>query len=277
MTLASLDGPSSAIIDGSNTDRPITITAAGAKPSTIEGFTIRNGSATVGGGALIVDATTSFSNCIFTGNTATTDGGAIRVEGGSSAFVDCDFVGNAASNGGACSIAPGTIAGTTTIEACTLTDNAASGLGGAMHVTGSVALLGSTVEFNTAGSMSAGIDVADAISANIADAQLCANEPTNLIGLATGSGNRFGRDCNANGVCDLDETNASNDTDGDGVLDRCERAVGDLNLDGTVNNYDLAAVLFYWGTTNAAGDVDGNGTVTSADLSILLANWGPVG
>jgi predicted outer membrane repeat protein len=200
----------------------------------------------------------------------------VRVEGGAVTFADCTFAGNAATNGGAISIAVGATEGTTTIEACTISDNTASELGGALHVTGSVALLGSTVEFNVANSASAGVDVADAISATISDTQLCANEPTNVLGAITGSANRFGRDCNANGLCDLDELDSATDTDNDGTLDRCERARGDLNLDGIVNNYDLAAVLFYWGTANAGGDVNGDGSVTSTDLSILLANWGPL-
>jgi predicted outer membrane repeat protein len=276
LTLISLDGPTSAIIDGGNSDRPITITSAGTEPSVIEGFTIRNGHATSGGGALIVDATAYFSNCVWTANSATNDGGAVRIEGGSSVFLDCTFAGNNATNGGAMSIAAGTRAGTTTIDACTISDNTASELGGALYVTGSMELLGSTVEFNVANSGSAGVDVQDAISATISDTQLCANEPTNLLGAIAGSKNRFGRDCNANGLCDLDELNSTNDTDNDGTLDRCERALGDLNLDGVVNNYDLAAVLFYWGTANAGGDVNSDGSVTSTDLSILLSNWGPL-
>lgn len=276
LSLASIDGPNSTFIDGGDSARPITITSTGADASVIEGFTLRNGHATSGGGALIIDATAYFSNCVWTANSATNDGGAVRVEGGAVTFADCTFAGNAATNGGAISIAVGATEGTTTIEACTISDNTASELGGALHVTGSVALLGSTVEFNVANSASAGVDVADAISATISDTQLCANEPTNVLGAVTGSANRFGRDCNANGLCDLDELNSATDTDNDGTLDRCERARGDLNLDGIVNNYDLAAVLFYWGTANAGGDVNGDGSVTSTDLSILLANWGPL-
>jgi hypothetical protein len=137
-----------------------------------------------------------------------------------------------------------------------------------------VAITDSTIEFNTAGLESGGVDLLDGLFASIDGTFLCGNEPENILGGFSGSENTFGTDCNANGLCDLDELDASNDTDGDGRLDRCERALGDLNLNGTVNNYDLALVLFHWGTSNAAGDVDGNGSVTSADLSILLANWG---
>jgi predicted outer membrane repeat protein len=114
----------------------ITITSAGAEASVIEGFTLRNGHAASGGGALIIDATAYFSNCVWTANSATIDGGAVRIEGGSSTFLDCTFAGNTATNGGAISIAAGTLAGTTTIEACTISDNTASELGGALHVTG---------------------------------------------------------------------------------------------------------------------------------------------
>ncbi len=276
LVLRSLDGATGCFIDGKGTSRAITIDGSGWGDLTIDGFTIRNGSAIDGAGVLSIDASPSFIDCTFTANTATGDGGAARIEGGAPSFLGCAFLGNSASDGGALSIAPGADDGPTAIDLCTFEANDATGLGGAIHLTGRMTMTDSTVEFNTAGVESGGIDLADALSASIDGTFFCGNEPENLVGSPTGADNTFGRDCNANGVCDLDELDASNDTDDDGRIDRCERAIGDLNLDGTVNNYDLALVLFHWGTSNAAGDVDGSGTVTSADLSILLANWGPV-
>ena len=274
LTLRALGGATTSFIDGKGTARAITISSAGVGAIEIEGFTIRNGAADEGAGVLSIGASPAFIDCVFTANTATESGGAARIEGGAPSFVGCAFHGNVATDGGALSIAAGAGVAATAIDLCHFDGNDASALGGAIHATGRLTIVDSTIEFNAAGAASAGVDILDAISASIDETYFCGNDPTNLAGIPAGADNTFGTDCNANGVCDLDEMNSSTDTDADGRFDRCERALGDLNLDGTVNNYDLALVLFHWGTSNAAGDVDGNGTVTSADLSILLANWG---
>ncbi len=81
------------------------------------------------------------------------------------------------------------------------------------------------------------------------------------------------RDCDANGTpdtCDID--GGASDIDADGVLDSCEQAFGDLNLDGIISGADLALVLTAWGTSGAA-DFDGNGSVDGADLSFILSRW----
>jgi len=62
------------------------------------------------------------------------------------------------------------------------------------------------------------------------------------------------------------------------------RRMGDANLDGLVDDYDLSLLLAHWtgplgtGGTWARGDFEGDGDVADDDLSLLLANWsGPVG
>ena len=55
-------------------------------------------------------------------------------------------------------------------------------------------------------------------------------------------------DCNGNGVDDCDDIDAGmEDTNNNGLLDSCERAKGDLNLDGQVNGLDLGTLLLSWG------------------------------
>lgn len=55
-------------------------------------------------------------------------------------------------------------------------------------------------------------------------------------------------DCNNNGVDDCDDIVAGlEDVNGNDFLDSCERAAGDLNLDGVVNGADLTVVLANWG------------------------------
>ena len=53
--------------------------------------------------------------------------------------------------------------------------------------------------------------------------------------------------------------------------------VGDANLDGTVNNTDLVALLTHYnqtGQTQATGDYNGDGTVNNTDLVALLTDYG---
>jgi hypothetical protein len=66
------------------------------------------------------------------------------------------------------------------------------------------------------------------------------------------------------------------DSDADGVLDACERARGDFDLDGEVGSADLSALLALWGAVRPPfGDLTGDRVVDSADIAALLSNWGP--
>ncbi|MFO0839567.1 MAG: FG-GAP repeat protein [Phycisphaerae bacterium] len=64
----------------------------------------------------------------------------------------------------------------------------------------------------------------------------------------------------------------SGDLDGDGVMDVCE-CLGDLFPDRTINESDLAIMLYYW-NQGPGGDIDRDGDTDEADLGLLLANWG---
>jgi len=63
------------------------------------------------------------------------------------------------------------------------------------------------------------------------------------------------------------------DADADGLADRCERALGDTNLDGAVDGIDLASVLAAWATSSEAQDCNRDGIVDGTDLAVVLANW----
>ncbi len=67
------------------------------------------------------------------------------------------------------------------------------------------------------------------------------------------------------------------DSDIDGSADRCERASGDIDLNGVVEGADLAALLAAWGDTQSLVDIDLSGSVDGADLALVLASWGSVG
>jgi hypothetical protein len=64
------------------------------------------------------------------------------------------------------------------------------------------------------------------------------------------------------------------DSDFDGLADRCERALGDTNLDGTVDGIDLAGILAAWATSLESQDCNRDGIIDGVDVTIVLANWG---
>ena len=83
-------------------------------------------------------------------------------------------------------------------------------------------------------------------------------------------------DCNDNGIPDnVDIANGAPDTNHNGVPDSCEYAVGDLNLDGRINQADLYILLGWWGTaTPQYGDLNGDGKVDGQDLGYELGRFG---
>jgi hypothetical protein len=85
-------------------------------------------------------------------------------------------------------------------------------------------------------------------------------------------------DCNLNDISDATEIeNGAADSDADGVLDSCEYAIGDLNLNGVVDGQDVSILLGWWGVDNPlVGDLDGDGQVNAFDLGIMLGRFGVV-
>ena len=279
ITVRSIAGPATSFIDGGGIARCVTISGSGSGPTTLEGFTIRGGNAINGGGIATTNASPTFRDCVIRENSASAQGGGAFCIGGAPNFIDCAFEANSALDGGAIAVGLAADKLVATIDRCVLSENSATRFGGAVLNNGRLTILNSTIDFNTSAAESAGLDVFDAVSTTVSGTRFCGNVPAHFVGSFTaGAGNVLGDDCDANGTCDLDEIDISGaDTDADGILDTCERAQGDLNLDGIVNNYDLAVILFYWGTSSPqSGDVNGDGDVGSADLSILLSHWGPL-
>ena len=89
-----------------------------------------------------------------------------------------------------------------------------------------------------------------------------------------------GLDCNNNGLNDRFEIFQAEwqgvylDSDYDTQLDSCERAAGDLNLDGSVGSADLAILLDDWWSGGNSNDINGDGVVNGFDLTTLLYFWG---
>ena len=248
-------------------------------PITIDACRFENNNSGYGGAVYAITSASTVTNCVFTGNTASVDGGAIEFglngngwsvrnslftdnasgNGGavhvwstSGSFVDCEFINNiAAMKGGGISW-NSTAGATVLVDGCVLDRNVATSGGGLAVLAGPGAF-------------------------DVIDTRLCVNTPDNYSGLIDDlGGNLFGEDCNGNGVCDLDDIAAgAADTNSNEVLDSCERARGDLNLDGIVSAPDISLLLLAWGSVNSPiGDLNGDGYVNAADLSTLLYNWG---
>ena len=81
-------------------------------------------------------------------------------------------------------------------------------------------------------------------------------------------------DCNANGIPDVDDIagGGSEDSDGDGLPDECQRQA-DFDDDGVVNVNDVLILIGQFGGPGSA-DLDGDGVVDSDDLLWVLASWG---
>jgi len=79
-------------------------------------------------------------------------------------------------------------------------------------------------------------------------------------------------DCNGNGINDLcDIADGWADANEDGILDSCQFASGDLNLDGVVDAIDLVMILSGWGTEGR--DTNDDGFIDALDLAAILSNW----
>ena len=84
-------------------------------------------------------------------------------------------------------------------------------------------------------------------------------------------------DCNDNGIDDAADIAAGteSDVDGDAKPDSCEIALGDVNLDGTVNGADASIVLGWWNLSySPTSDCNFDGNVDGMDLAIVLAAFG---
>lgn len=85
-------------------------------------------------------------------------------------------------------------------------------------------------------------------------------------------------DCNSNGTPDATEiSNGAMDWDNDQILDVCEYKMGDLNLNGVIDQQDVSILIGWWGIPNPLfGDLNGDNVVDANDLGIILGRFGAV-
>ena len=125
--LKSLGGAATCVIDCEGSGRGIYFHTGETSDAIVQGFTIRNGSDSYGGGIRINGASPTIRDCVITGCTSTNyGGGGIYCNGSASPTItDCAFTSNTASGtysyggGLVCSSCTGTV----TVEGCTFTGN----------------------------------------------------------------------------------------------------------------------------------------------------------
>jgi len=161
--LRSSDGPQVTAIDGGAADSVIRLENGEPQDTIVEGFTIRNGSATRGGGLRIIQSSPTIVRCVLASNTAegSSDvrGGGAYIELGSPVLRQCEFTSNSAdpdlfgfgAGGGIYSLNADPL-----IVNCIFQDNLSSfALGGAVHnVSSSPTVINSTFNGNSRGMQS---------------------------------------------------------------------------------------------------------------------------
>ena len=278
LTIESFGGASVTTISGGGTQRAVTMSNIAADGVVLSGFSVRNGAATEGGGIKLTNASPHLIDCVIANNSASGAGGGVHATASAPFFERCAILDNiAAQGGGAFLTGLPTAGGFALFDQCSISSNDSSGAGAGIYNAAALVLTGCQVLANTAGSGAGGLQTIAGASSGVSSSRFCLNLPANTTGAFSDlGGNLLGDDCNANGVCDLDEIAAgAEDSNGNNKLDECELARGDLNLDGVVNAFDLSGLLNFWGAVNPPiGDLNGDGVISGFDLGILLNNWG---
>ena len=100
ITLASVNGAENCIIDCEHDGRAFYLHSRETAKTVIDGFTICNGSASIGAGMYNGGGSPTVKNCIFRDNEASSSGGGMSNRDNNPIIVNCRFVGNRARSGG---------------------------------------------------------------------------------------------------------------------------------------------------------------------------------
>ncbi len=131
ITVRATGDASDTVIDGGQLGTTVKFVNSETAASVLEGFTIRNGKAAVGGGMYINSASPTIRDCVISGNTALDRGAGVAVVNGVPAFTSCTFSSNIATErgGGAYLMVNSDVVFTQ----CTFTDNLAQNRAGPSH------------------------------------------------------------------------------------------------------------------------------------------------
>ncbi len=199
--LLATSGPGSTVIDGNGAGPVFLFISGETRSAIIEGFTIRSGSSTDGGGVMIIGASPTLKGNIITDNHATSAGGGISVSGvstgsgsanpliignsflsntavdqgggvrvieASAEIVDNTFTGNQVAGGSRAGggAVKATLSNDVLISGNTMTNNSATFAGGAVSAFGSdLELTGNTIHNNDGGGFGGGVHIESQVAA----------------------------------------------------------------------------------------------------------------
>ncbi|MCH2131450.1 MAG: hypothetical protein MK179_20100, partial [Pirellulaceae bacterium] len=154
ITVRSDQGAEVTIIDGEQTRRCIIFQSGEPESALLEGFTVRNGMSSSGGGIAIFDGNPTVKYCTITNNSAVHGGGMIN-QNSRTTLEHCVFSNNTAELGGGMY----THDGNTELSHCTFIENTADDYGGGManNVESRLTLNNCTFEENSCGKFGGGM------------------------------------------------------------------------------------------------------------------------
>ena len=161
ITVRSANGPDNCIIDCQGSGRAFTFENGETTESVIQGFTITNGSAIIGGAFFSENAGASVLDCVFDSNTADVGGAIYHREEGDLILANCTFTANAAGSvGGMFSVY-----NNVTLSDCVFVENVGSfAIGGLDVGFGEASLINCSFFQNEGNFVGGGIASADGIA-----------------------------------------------------------------------------------------------------------------
>ena len=123
ITIRSASGPENCIIDCAGAGRAFTLTSGEPIETIIQGFTITNGSAEVGGGIYLTDASATIVDCVISKNSAQIGGAIYLHNSGDLAILDTSIIANQAGSVGGVFANNDAAQGFLFLNNCVVTDN----------------------------------------------------------------------------------------------------------------------------------------------------------
>ena len=155
ITVRSSAGAAATVVDCGGVFHVVSLFTGETAATTVQGFTLTNGSSIDGGGILCVQSSPRILDCVITGNVALNDGGGIHCFDASPLIEGCTVTGNSCGfQGGGISAVAGS---QPTIRDCTVTGNSTAFGGGIASNLAAPAVVDCLIADNDAGSDGGGI------------------------------------------------------------------------------------------------------------------------
>ena len=270
LTLLSSGGRDATTINCAHTNRGFLFLNGESTAAVVQGFTIRDGGATEGGGIVIDEASPLIRDCRFVSCYASSHGGAADLQDVSAPrFEDCVFDSNSTSGdyhtGGAIQLKDDG-----TFIHCTFFDNAAGGIGGAIRMYGAGDVTFDSCRFeNNFGTDGGALAIQTVITTNFDSCSFVANHASYSGGalLLTGGLNTF-TEC-------LFDLNSSDNYTGALSVPLADAVLYNCTVTRTTSDPDWGALT----VTNSGSDIDLYNTIVYGSLSgsgVKCINYGDV-